>query len=125
MNTRILTANMLRNGLVVFLNRDHQWSEAVDEATLARNDDEAEILVETGIKDKLANLIVDPYLVDVLVEDDKIKVAHIRERIRTLGPTVHLDHGKQAEGKGGQFGPVTGAGMTSSSQAKIARGQRT
>jgi hypothetical protein len=33
----------------------------------------------------------------------KIRALHMRERIRTLGPTVRLDLGKQAEGTAGTF----------------------
>jgi hypothetical protein len=33
----------------------------------------------------------------------KIRATHIRERIRTLGPTVRLDLGKQADGTAGAF----------------------
>ena len=125
MSAQILTANILRTGLVVFLTRDHAWSEKVDEAAVANTEEDAKALEVKGVDDKIANLIVDPYLVDVVVEDGKIKAAHIRERIRTLGPSVHLDHGKQAEGTAGQFMPVDGGGQTSSAQAKIARGKRT
>jgi hypothetical protein len=35
--------------------------------------------------------------------DGKIRALHMRERIRTLGPTVRLDLGKQAEGTSGAF----------------------
>jgi len=38
----------------------------------------------------------------------KIRADHIRERIRTLGPSVRLDLGKQAEGTAGAFQPVEG-----------------
>jgi len=125
MSAQILTANILRTGLVVFLAQDHSWSEKVDEAAVANTEEDAKALEAKGVEDKIANLIVDPYLVDVIVEDGKIKATHIRERIRTLGPSVHLDHGKQAEGTAGQFMPVDGGGQTSSAQAKIARGKRT
>ena len=35
---------------------------------------------------------------DVIVTGDKVRAAHIRDAIRAAGPTVHLDHGKQAAG---------------------------
>lgn len=125
MSTQVLTANVLRSGLVVFLAKDHSWSKKIDDAALATSEDEAQTLEAKGVEDKTGNLIVDPYLVDVIVEGGKIKAAHIRERIRTLGPSVHLDHGKQAEGTAGHFAPVDGGGQSSSAQAKLARGKRT
>ena len=124
MSLQIITANLLRSGLVVFLTADHDWSEKVDDAAIARSEEDLRALETKAQADKDANLIVDPYPVDVIMEDGKVKVAHIRERIRTLGPTVHLDHGKQAEGKGGHFDPAAFAGQSSSAQAKIARGKR-
>jgi hypothetical protein len=33
----------------------------------------------------------------------RVRALHIRERIRTLGPSVRSDLGKQAEGSGGGF----------------------
>ena len=37
-----------------------------------------------------------------------IRAAHIRERMRTLGPTVRPDLGKQAEGTAGTFAAPEG-----------------
>jgi hypothetical protein len=51
-------------------------------------------------------LVTGAYLFDATRVDGKIKASHIRERIRTLGPSVRLDLGKQAEGTAGAFAPV-------------------
>ena len=49
-------------------------------------------------RDFKANVIVDPYLVQVTISADGEPVpVHYRERMRTLGPTTRLDLGKQAE----------------------------
>ena len=45
-----------------------------------------------------ANVIVDPYLVEVTIGTNGEPIpVHYRERMRTLGPTTRLDLGKQAE----------------------------
>ena len=48
------------------------------------------------------------YLIDAERRDGFIRAAHIRERMRTLGPTVRLDLGKQAEGTAGAFAAPEG-----------------
>jgi hypothetical protein len=100
-----MTANLLREGDVVFLTGDLAWSKSVNEAILAASDNEAKALEEKAQMDVVANLIVDPYLVEADQINGAVKAAHIRERIRTLGPTVRRDLGKQANGAGGGFTP--------------------
>lgn len=125
MTTRVMTANLLRSGLVVFLTADNTWSDKIDDAVVIETDEDAQTLERQGQADIAANLIVDPYLVDATRINGHIKPNHIREIIRTLGPTVHPDHGKQAEGTAGKFTPDDGAGHSSSGGAKLARGKRT
>ena len=47
-------------------------------------------------------------LVDAERLGGRVRAAHIRERMRALGPTVRLDLGKQAEGKGAGFAAPEG-----------------
>ena len=105
---QILTANRLQDGEVVFLRFDLGWSESVDDAWIAIGDHEAALLVQEGeiwLKD---NIVVDPYLVEVLDVDGQIKPIHYREQMRTTGPTVRRDLGKQARAIGGDavFAPT-------------------
>ena len=51
-------------------------------------------------------MVTGGYLFDAERRDGRIRASHIRERIRTLGPTVRPDLGKQAEGTGGAFAAV-------------------
>ncbi len=103
MTGKILTANMLRDGLAVFLTQDQVWSARVDDAHVAHGEDEAKALEDKGLADERANLVVDAYLVAADIAEGGIKTEHIRERIRTLGPSVRRDLGKQANGAGGKF----------------------
>jgi sulfite reductase (NADPH) hemoprotein beta-component len=92
----ILTANDLLEGDVIFLGhagwlRDHRG------ARIARDDDEAKALEAIGAADKAAMKIVDPYLVEVALTGDGTPVPiRYRERLRTRGPSVRPDLGKQA-----------------------------
>lgn len=100
---QIVTANRLRDGLVVFLNRSGEWSERIDDATLALEPEAAAALEQRAKSDEKATLVTGTYLVDAERRDGRIRANHIRERLRTLGPSVRLDLGKQAEGKAGAF----------------------
>ncbi|MBI2720185.1 MAG: DUF2849 domain-containing protein [Rhizobiales bacterium] len=106
---QIVTANRLRDGIAVFLNRSGQWSERIDEATLALEPEAAAALEARAKADEKATIVTGSYLIDAERRDGRIRAAHIRERIRTLGPTVRLDLGKQADGTAGGFVAPEGA----------------
>lgn len=92
----ILTANDLLEGDVVFL-ADGGWSRNHRLARIARTPEEAKALEAVGAAEKAARRIVDPYLVEVAIDADGAPLpVRYRERLRTLGPTVRLDLGKQA-----------------------------
>ena len=100
---QVLTANRLRDGEVVFLTRAGQWSLAIDEAALALEPQAAKALETRGKADEAANIVTGIYLFDAERIDGRVRANHIRERMRTLGPSVRLDLGKQAAGDGGAF----------------------
>jgi Protein of unknown function (DUF2849) len=106
---QIITANRLRDGIAVFLTRAGQWSEQIDDAVLALEPKAAAALEARAKDDEKATLVTGSYLIDAERRDGRVRAAHIRERMRTLGPTVRLDHGKQAEGTGGGFAAAEGA----------------
>jgi hypothetical protein len=94
MTYKILTANRLEDGLVIYLGVD-EWSADLDTARKAYDDDQAAALDYLGKQAALRNEVADPYLIDL---DDNGPVRW-RETIRSNGPTVRTDLGYQAEGK--------------------------
>jgi len=100
---QVMTANRLRDGEVVFLTRNGSWNEKIDEAVLALEPKAAAALEARAAEDVKATLVTGPYLFDAERVAGRIRAIHMRERIRTLGPTVRLDLGKQAEGTAGAF----------------------
>jgi hypothetical protein len=106
---QIVTANRLRDGLVVFLTHSGVWSERIDDAVLAQEPQAAGALEARARADEKSTLVTGSYLVDAERRDGRVRLAHIRERMRTLGPTVRPDLGKQAEGKAGAFAAPEGA----------------
>lgn len=105
---QVMTANRLRDGAVVFLDQEGRWSEKIDEAALAHDPQAAAAFELRADADVKSTEITGPYLFDAERIGGRIRPLHIRERIRTLGPTVRFDLGKQAEGTGGAF-PAEGA----------------
>jgi uncharacterized protein DUF2849 len=103
---QVLTANRLADGEVVFLTRAGDWSLSVDEAALAQEPDAIKALEARGREAEAANIVTGSYLFEAERREGRVLALHIRERIRTLGPTVRLDLGKQAEGFGGGFAAI-------------------
>jgi predicted NAD/FAD-binding protein len=105
---QLVTANRLRDGIAVFLTRSGEWSEVIDEAVLAMEPQAAAALEARAKEDERKTLVTGAYLIDAERLNGRVRAAHIRERMRALGPTVRLDLGKQAEGKGAGFAAPEG-----------------
>jgi hypothetical protein len=106
---QVMTANRLGDGVVVFLTRTGDWSERIDDAVLALEPQAAAALEARGNEAVAANTVTGPYLFAATRENGSIRASHIRERIRTLGPTVRADLGKQADGTAGAFAALAEA----------------
>ena len=90
--TRIVTANRLRDGLVVFLSADGAWSERIGDAAGAANEADAQELMAMAKQSAIECRVVEPYLVEVEIAADGRRPEHHpvrhRESIRVSGPTV-------------------------------------
>lgn len=93
---KALTANRLTDGEVVFW-KDGRWVERFADAQLWESDEPAAIEAEALGKSQ-GTTVVDVYLIDLVESEGFWAPLSYRERIRALGPTNHLHHGKQAEG---------------------------
>ncbi len=100
---QVMTANRLRDGDVVFLTRSGAWSEKIDDAVLAQEPQALAALETRAADDVKRNVVTGQYLFEATRIGGKIRADHIRERIRTLGPSVRTDLGKQADGTAGAF----------------------
>jgi hypothetical protein len=92
---KALTANRLADGEVVFWTGE-AWSERFSLARLFDDNGAAES-AEAHAKTQITEL-VDPYLIEVSEVEGGVAPVSYRERLRALGPTNKLDHGKQAGG---------------------------
>ncbi len=102
---QILTANHLKGGHVVFLAEGGSWSPWIDDAVVARTKERAAELESKGNEQAKLNIVVGPYLVDVAEENGRLRCSHIREQLRTQGPSVRRDLGKQATTTTERAGP--------------------
>jgi len=98
--SQVISANRLTDGIVVFYQGPSKWAEFIDQALVLTRPEDVEAALLHAAKDVKANVIVDPYAFDVTIQHERITPTHLREKIRAQGPTVHLDHGKQAQSHG-------------------------
>lgn len=96
MSQRALTANRLNDGRAVYLTQQGGWSEWLNEAALAGDEERAEAILARGRAEAAAARVVEPYLIEVVETDGLVAPLRYREAIRARGPSVRLDLGKQA-----------------------------
>ncbi len=90
MADRIVTANRLSDGVVVYLN-GAGWSGRIEEARVASDDAAADgLLVRAGGPGQ-AIRVIDPYLIEITREGAVPRPVSHREAIRATGPTVRSD----------------------------------
>ncbi len=91
---KIVTANRLREGDVVYLTADDRWSLQHAEAELIEDEAHAQLRLLFANGQKLA--VVGPYLADAKLGPNGPEPTHFREEFRTRGPS-NYNHGKQAD----------------------------
>ncbi|MEQ8666254.1 MAG: DUF2849 domain-containing protein [Rhodospirillales bacterium] len=96
MTQQVVTANRLTDGAVVYFTVDGQWSIWLSEAGIAESETEGEALLASAQEAVDANVVVEPYLIEVRSEGSTIKPVRYREAIRSKGPTTHPHHGRDA-----------------------------
>ncbi len=88
---RVLTANLLQDGIVVFLGPGGVWEPSLERALLAHADNDVARLEAQGERATEVNLIVDPYLIEVETTGSALAPVEFRERMRARGPGVTLE----------------------------------
>lgn len=84
---KVVTANMLDTGTVVFLGRDGAWVHAIAEAALFEDSAAA----DAGLaKADTARTVVEPFVTDAGPEQDGRSKMTLRDTIRAFGPTINF-----------------------------------
>ncbi|HMP56249.1 MAG TPA: DUF2849 domain-containing protein [Novosphingobium sp.] len=82
---KIVTGNDLKTGDVIWWDGSG-WSRHVNDAADAGDQADA-----VAVREEAARRVVAAYVIDGERNADGVRPAHIKERIRALGPTVRLD----------------------------------
>ena len=91
---KVVTANRLREGDVVYLTADDCWSLFHHEAELIEDEAHEQLRLLHAASQKLA--VVGAYLAEAKHGPNGPEPVHFREAFRTRGPS-NYDHGKQAD----------------------------
>ncbi|WP_171207593.1 MULTISPECIES: DUF2849 domain-containing protein [unclassified Ruegeria] len=89
---KVVTANDLMEGDVIYLTEDDRWSRTLSEAELIT--DEAHAQLRLLDAERQANIIVGAYLADAIAGENGPEPTHFREDFRSTGPSNYA-HGKQ------------------------------
>lgn len=93
---KIVTANRLSDGAVVYLDKNGGWTHAPAAAAVFVGEKADDALAEVTAR---AGEIADAYLVDIDEAGALAGRTRLRETIRGAGPTVRLDLGYQSEAR--------------------------
>ncbi len=85
---KVITANRLIDGLVIFIGENRTWVTDIAEAVTFADGPELDAGIAFGAESVAARLLIDHYPVDVTIQNGKPVPVRLRERIRTDGPTV-------------------------------------
>jgi len=94
MTLKILTANDLHSGGVVFLTSQGDWSPFISSAHLSDNEQNMKELEVIGQGAVRAQIIVEPFFIDVLIENGIPLPVRFREQLRVSGPSVRSEFSK-------------------------------
>ncbi len=93
---KVVTANRLLDGVVIYATPDAEWTEELSLAAVVEGD-EAMAFLAKMVADEGNS--VGPYLMDVEIGADGLQPsgrALLRETIRDQGPTIHPQFGRQS-----------------------------
>ena len=94
---KVVTANALLEGDVVYLTAEDRWTRHLAEAEILTDEADADLrLLQAQAR---AHEVVGAYLADMRPGDDGPAPTHFREAFRATGPSNRF-HGKQADGLG-------------------------
>jgi len=85
---KVVTANRLIDGLVVFVADGPRWVTDIKDATVFEDGPKLDEAMAFGAAEVANRKIVDPYTIDIVVVDGGPVPERLRERIRAIGPSV-------------------------------------
>lgn len=101
MSLKVVTANRLREGDVVYLTDTGRWSVHLNESRTSDDAGVLDALMAQAEADVAARLVIGPYLMEVVEVDGILQPLSTREIIRAAGPTVRADYRDDLRTAGG------------------------
>ncbi len=96
MKAQTLTANDLHSGGVVFFSTEGSWSPCISTAWVSDKSESVQLFEALGRRAVKKQLIVEPFLLDIRVEEGIPRPIRFREQIRVNGPTVNVEFNHSA-----------------------------
>ncbi|MEQ9488439.1 MAG: DUF2849 domain-containing protein [Alphaproteobacteria bacterium] len=93
----IVSGNRLTDGAVVYLSAEGGWVEKIEDASVAETEDERAALEDAANGGIATQQVTGWEFAEITEEDGGRKAVKNIQHIRSLGPTVRRDLGKQAE----------------------------
>jgi hypothetical protein len=94
---KAIIANRLDNGRTVFLDEEGSWTYDLAHARFVVPGPELDAANARAEAELKAQVIVDPYPIDIVEVDGRPVPARIRERIRAEGPTIAYGEAEYAK----------------------------
>jgi hypothetical protein len=94
MSRKILTANDLHSGGVIYAADNGNWSQFITQAVLSDEGVSEEKLISIGKLAVSTQKAVEPFLIDIEIENGIPVPVHFREQLRVNGPSVRSDFSK-------------------------------
>ncbi len=96
---KIINANRLSDGSVVYMNAGHQWVGNLDQAVAFVTPEALDAGLQAAAQDAKANRVVDVFAFDAEHKDGSLRAVTLRDRIRAGGPTIdYLPHDGSRDG---------------------------
>ncbi len=88
---QMIIANRLIDGRVVFMDADAAWVDSIEEGILLETTADNDRLMDLAMQAVEDCVIVDPYLIEVVIDNGERRPVEVRESIRAFGPSVRTD----------------------------------
>ena len=86
--SKVVTANRLASGTVVFYGPGGLWVDDIEHAVVYADQPAAEAGLFDAKRDEAAAIVVDPFIVDQSQAADGRTTMSLRDTIRAYGPTI-------------------------------------
>ncbi len=88
---QMIIASRLDDGRVVFIDAAAAWADSIEDGVVLESQAEIDRLMGEATQAVENCVIVEPYLIEVVVENGVRRPAEVREAIRAFGPSVRTD----------------------------------